>query len=116
MNEQNSILIDYDMRQVREGEYVAWQGQWWADPRHDDAVSALRLAEGSSEMRSRLGQAARQFIKSELSYEEVGLRMADYVGQLWHSSSVKSQVTPTISAAFPASDSARITKAMGSEV
>jgi glycosyltransferase involved in cell wall biosynthesis len=91
MNEQNSILIDYDMRQVREGEYVAWQGQWWAEPRHDDAVSALRLAEGSSEMRSRLGQAARQFIKSELSYEEVGLRMADYVGQLWHSGSVKSR-------------------------
>jgi glycosyltransferase involved in cell wall biosynthesis len=82
MNEQNSILVDYDMQQVREGEYVEWQGQWWANPRHDDAVSALRLASSSSEMRSRLGEAARQFIKSELSYKEVGLRMAGYVDQL----------------------------------
>lgn len=79
MNAQNSLLVDFDMRPVRDGEYVAWQGQWWAAPRHDDAVSALRLAESSSALRGQLGEAARRHVASALSSESVGRTMADLI-------------------------------------
>jgi glycosyltransferase involved in cell wall biosynthesis len=79
MDDSNSLLLDYDMRPVREGEYIAWQGQWWAAPRHDDAVSALRLAAGSSGLRGRLGAAARAHVGAELSDARIGARMAELV-------------------------------------
>ncbi len=79
MTKENSLLVDYDMQAVREGEYVAWQGQWWAAPRHDDAVDALRLAEDSGALRARLGAAARSHVATELSNERVGLRLAELI-------------------------------------
>jgi glycosyltransferase involved in cell wall biosynthesis len=80
--QDNSLLVDFDMRQVRDGEYVAWQGQWWADPRHDEAVSVLRLAESQPGLRARLGEAAKKFVASELSSERIGATMARYVDEL----------------------------------
>jgi glycosyltransferase involved in cell wall biosynthesis len=78
----NSLLVGFDMRAVRDGEYVAWQGQWWADPRHDDAVAALRLAESQPSMRKRLGEAAKKFVASELSSKRIGALMVRYMDEL----------------------------------
>jgi glycosyltransferase involved in cell wall biosynthesis len=78
----NSLLVDFDMRRLKENEYVAWQGQWWADPRHDDAVSALRLTESQPALRAELGQSAKDYVAKELSFERVGAVMADHVARL----------------------------------
>lgn len=79
MNDENSLLIDYKMREVKAGEYVAWQGQWWADPCHEAAVEALRSVAGDENLRLRLGAAARRSILDSLAYEEIGAKMGAYV-------------------------------------
>lgn len=81
MNAHNSLLIDYDMRPIWEGEYIAWHGQWWAEPNHDHAVEALRAAARSDDTRRRLGEAARRTIAEDFSLQAIGCRMASLVQQ-----------------------------------
>ncbi|MGJ0510107.1 MAG: glycosyltransferase family 4 protein [Methylocystis sp.] len=76
MTPANSLLVDFDMRRVREGEYIAWEGQWWAEPKHDAAVELFRFASHNADLRRKLGRAARETIRSELSFEKVGSMMA----------------------------------------
>ena len=58
----NALLVDFDMRRVAPHDYPHGEGQWWADPRHDAAVAAMRTAYGDAELRRRLGDRARQDI------------------------------------------------------
>ena len=76
----NALLVDFDMRRVAPHDYPHGEGQWWADPRHDAAVAAMRTAYGDAELRRRLGDRARQDIMP-FSLRAVGHRMADLLGQ-----------------------------------
>lgn len=82
MNETNSLLVDFDMRRVADGEYIAGEGQWWADPRHESAVEAFRRASNDSAIRIKLGRAAQNDIKQNLSYEAVGSLMARALSEM----------------------------------
>ncbi|MDM0067885.1 glycosyltransferase [Variovorax sp. J31P207] len=78
MDSSNSLLVDYKMKALSEGDYVFWNGQWWADPIHDHAVAALEQAEDSS-LRSRLGAAARVQVADLLSVSRVGAVMSTHL-------------------------------------
>jgi glycosyltransferase involved in cell wall biosynthesis len=80
MNETNSLLIDFDMRRVAYDEYIAGEGQWWADPKHESAVEAFRRASNDTTLRIKLGKAAQHDIKQKLSYEVIGSLMARALG------------------------------------
>lgn len=74
MTPANSLLIDYKMQRVKDGDYVFCSGQWWAHPDHDHAVAALRQAESKS-ARDRLGAQARSDVARGLSNDHVGAIM-----------------------------------------
>ncbi len=71
-NPSNSLPIGYTMIRVRRGEYPFGEGQWWADPDLDEAVSALRSVEGSSSLRERVGTEARRHVAKYLSHPLIG--------------------------------------------
>lgn len=72
MNAQNSIPIPYRMRAVGPGEYLHGDGQWWADPDHDVAVDALRLAYKRSAATEKLARNGMDDIEFYNSFERVG--------------------------------------------
>jgi len=76
----NALLVDFDMRRVALHDYPQGEGQWWADPRHDAAVDAMRTAYRDAALRRRLGDRARQDIE-RFSLRAVGHRMASLLGQ-----------------------------------
>jgi glycosyltransferase involved in cell wall biosynthesis len=71
-NRSNSLPIGYTMIRVRRGEYPFGDGQWWADPDLDEAVSALRSVEGSASLRQRVGAEARRYVARHLSHAVIG--------------------------------------------
>ncbi len=71
-NPSNSLPIGYTMIRVRRGEYPFGEGQWWADPDVDEAVSALRGVEGSASLRERVGTEARRHVAKHLSHPLIG--------------------------------------------
>lgn len=85
MNETNSLLVDFDMRGVADGEYIAGEGQWWADPKHESAVEAFRRASNDAALRVELGTAAKTVIEKTLSYERVGSLMAQKLDEMRNS-------------------------------
>jgi glycosyltransferase involved in cell wall biosynthesis len=72
MNTDNSILIPYKMCAVGEGEYLCGKGQWWAEPDHDFAVEALRMAVERDATNKGLRDQAREDIERNHSYHRVG--------------------------------------------
>ena len=72
MNPENSLLVPYKARPLRGGEYFQGDGQWWAEPDHAGAVEAMRLAASGSAQVKRLGERAREHIRTYYSYQERG--------------------------------------------
>lgn len=72
MDQDNSILVEYKLQQLRYGDYVHWEGQVWADPIHDSAVEAFRIAASSDSKRLMLGARAKNTIQDILSYDAIG--------------------------------------------
>jgi hypothetical protein len=71
-NATNSLPVGYSMVPVRRGEYPFGEGQWWAEPALDEAVSALRAVVESTSLRAEVGTAARQHVIRHLSYPLIG--------------------------------------------
>jgi glycosyltransferase involved in cell wall biosynthesis len=76
---ENALLMDFDMRRVALHEFPHGEGQWWADPKHDAAVAAMRTAYQDAALRRRLGARARHDIE-RFSPGVVGHRMAGLLG------------------------------------
>ncbi|MCC6888185.1 MAG: glycosyltransferase [Hyphomicrobiales bacterium] len=72
MNEDNSLPIPYRMRALARGQYCYGEGQWWAEPDHDAAVAALRLAITRSTRVSALAQRAKAHMARYHSFERIG--------------------------------------------
>lgn len=85
MNEANRLVVDFDMRRVADGEYIAGEGQWWADPKHESAVESFRRAANETNIRTKLGAAAKADVRQYLSYQRVGSLMAEGLDELRNS-------------------------------
>jgi glycosyltransferase involved in cell wall biosynthesis len=72
MTAENSLIVPYQFRRLRNGEYYQGDGQWWAEPDHDAAVEAMRRAAGGSAEVRMLGARAREQIKSRYAFEATG--------------------------------------------
>jgi glycosyltransferase involved in cell wall biosynthesis len=72
MTAENSVLVPYRMRAVEPSEYFYGTGQWWAEPDHDAAVEALRMAVNERAATARLVERARRDLAAKFSPEAVG--------------------------------------------
>jgi glycosyltransferase involved in cell wall biosynthesis len=74
MNPEVSFPVAFDLIPVKEGEYLAWQRQHWAEPRISDAVTALlRLIDQPDTART-VGERARIHMQSNFSDRALGFR------------------------------------------
>ncbi|MGH8112141.1 MAG: hypothetical protein ACREPL_09450 [Rhodanobacteraceae bacterium] len=81
MDRGNSLLVDYEMVPLREGDYPYWQGQHWADPSVAHAARLMRQAFDDREFARRIGAAAAAGIRRTNSRTACGAaitaRLAD---------------------------------------
>ncbi|HPT55817.1 MAG TPA: glycosyltransferase, partial [Casimicrobium sp.] len=75
MRENNSLLVDYTMVPVKEGEYLDWQNQHWAEANVVHAAEHMRRLFDDRAFAHALGLAGQKTIREEYSREAVGRRI-----------------------------------------
>jgi len=63
MDRDNSLLVDFKMIPLREGDYPHWEGQHWANPDVAHAARLMRQVFDDRELSRRLGGAAAASIR-----------------------------------------------------
>jgi glycosyltransferase involved in cell wall biosynthesis len=63
MDRDNSLLVNYRMVPLREGDYPFWQGQQWADPDIDHMAALMRQVFDDREFARRIGAVAAASIR-----------------------------------------------------
>jgi glycosyltransferase involved in cell wall biosynthesis len=66
-NEQNSFLVSYRLTKLNPGDYYHSEGQEWAEPDFDDAVSDMQLVYQNREQAENRARAGRQTILDKYS-------------------------------------------------
>lgn len=77
MDSGNSLLVDYRLIPLQDGDYPHWQGQLWADPDIDHAARLLLDVLDDAERRRALERKGRQAIIARTGDRVVGLRILD---------------------------------------
>ena len=72
MTHENSFLVDYERVPVRQGEYIHWEGQFWAEPDIEDAARQIRRLYGDPDQRRFISEAARISIRKSSSLQACG--------------------------------------------
>ncbi|MEQ1593947.1 MAG: SEC-C metal-binding domain-containing protein [Casimicrobium sp.] len=75
MREHNSLLVDYTMVPVKEGEYLDWQNQHWAEASVVHAAEHMRRLFEDRAFARALGLAGQRTIHEEYSRDKVGQRI-----------------------------------------
>lgn len=84
MTPENSMLVNYELVNVPKGAYPFGEGQVWAEPDLEDAVThMLRLIDDPSLCR-RLGKHASLTIRRDFGYRKSGLRYLARVREIEH--------------------------------
>jgi hypothetical protein len=63
MDRDNSLLVDYKMIPLRDGDYPYWRGQHWADPDVAHAARLMRQLFDDREFARHIGAAAAASIR-----------------------------------------------------
>lgn len=63
MDRDNSLLVDYKLVPLRDGEYPYWQGQQWAEADVDEAAHLMRQVFDDRDLARRIGTAAAASIR-----------------------------------------------------
>ena len=71
MNEKNSLLVDFKMIPVREGDYPEWEGQFWADPSIKDAAEKLIWSFKNHSESDKISKYAKSFINKNFSISKI---------------------------------------------
>lgn len=77
-----ALTVPYRMVEVGEKVYPLGGGQSWADPDLGEAATLMKLAAVDDELRGRLGAAAAERVRVQLSGEAVGARMASRLADI----------------------------------
>ncbi len=72
MNDQNSLLVDYTLIPVAEGEYPDFEGQVWADASVSHAADQMRSVFLDPPRAEQLGRAGAAYLAEHFSYEAIG--------------------------------------------
>ncbi|TAG81156.1 MAG: glycosyltransferase [Betaproteobacteria bacterium] len=83
MNAGNSMLVDYSLIDLKEGDYVAWQNQQWAEPDIGHAAEQMRRLYADREFAHHLGQRAKRDIATKHSPIVVGAKLQAELGRIY---------------------------------
>lgn len=72
MDSENSLLVDYRLVPVRDGEYSDWKNQVWADADVEHAAQHMRKIFDDRAYALRVGQKAAQHLTEFFSYSVIG--------------------------------------------
>jgi len=67
MDADNSCLVEYSLVPVKEGEYPAWRGQYWAEPDIEQAAAHLRRLADDRAYARQIGEKAKASVSQRLS-------------------------------------------------
>jgi len=73
----NSLLVKYRLQKVGKGNPPFHANSSWAEPSFLDAVEQMKKVRKNAELRNRIGAAGQAYVRSFLSPEVVGQRMAE---------------------------------------
>lgn len=79
MGDEDSCLVDHEIRPLVEGEYPFWQGQRWAEPDVSHAARCMRRLVDDPAMAAALGDRAAIHIKETLSPRLIGAKLAAHL-------------------------------------
>lgn len=77
MNEDNSLLVDYRLIDLQEGDYPFWKGQKWAEPNIDQAILHMLNLVDMPLLGYSVGKKAAISIKKTVGYRACGVAMKD---------------------------------------
>jgi hypothetical protein len=82
MNRNNSLLVDYELVEIREDRPIYTRGNFWAEPSIEQAAAFMReIYEHPEEARTRALRGQEE-IQSLLSLESAGQRMRARLEQI----------------------------------
>lgn len=76
MNKDNSLLIPFEMVDVKQDEYPFWYGQKWANPDIGEAAKAMANLYANANYAKNLGESAKKYMRNNHSFEVIGKQMA----------------------------------------
>lgn len=82
MDRENSLLVDYKLIPVRDGDYPHWQGQRWADADADHAARLMRQVFDDRAFGRRIGAAAAASIRRTNSKAVCGSAVAQRLAEI----------------------------------
>jgi len=82
MNEDNSLLVDYSLIPVKEGDYLDWRNQRWANADVAHAAAHMRRVFDDRRFAEALGRTAQRTILTEFSAASVGARIQRRLAQI----------------------------------
>ena len=82
MDRDNSLLVDYKMIPLRDGDYPYWRGQQWADADVAHAARLMRQVFDDRELAQRIGAAAAASIRRTNSKAVCGAAVAERLGEI----------------------------------
>jgi len=84
MNERNSCLVRYDLRDVPKGAYPFSEGQVWADADVTHAVDHMLKLVSDQDYARDLGETAGRDIRVNFSYRAIGLSYLRRINEILH--------------------------------
>lgn len=81
-NNENAYLVDYVLTELREGQYVVWQDQVWADPDLEHAAKQLQKMFFNAKERELKTQIAKRHIQERFSPESVGSLISKHLKRI----------------------------------
>jgi hypothetical protein len=77
MNEENSLMVPYELKPVPTGEYPFGDGQVWAEPDLSAAAALVGRAMTDSVWAQSIAKRGQADVQLTFSHRSVGLRMLD---------------------------------------
>ena len=81
MNNQNSLLVDYTLIDLREGDYPQWQAQQWADADSDQAAYYMAQLVSRPAQGFELGHRAVLSVIQATGFRRSGVRYAEEIAR-----------------------------------
>ena len=82
MTKENSFLVDYQLIPVGKEEYPFGEGQVWAEPDLDQAVTYMLRLLDDPHLGWTVGQKAKLSIRRDFGYQKTGLRYLERISHL----------------------------------
>lgn len=101
MEARNSCLVDFALVDVKEGEYLHYVGQRWAEPDVDCAATQMRRLVDEPGYAQEIGGRAARDIRTNLAPEVIAEKLINRLEELARSAS-KGDVSSLQSLAAPA--------------